>query len=103
MSGRYVLLRSCVALCGVAQFLDVWSTNHALSVAGTVEANPVAQTLMAALGPHWGVPKYLLGAAAIFVAWRLARFTPGPAVLYCALASVACYGVVIVNNVFQFV
>lgn len=94
------LFRSSLAFCGAAQFLDAWSTDRALLVAGTIEANPVAAWFMSEFGAYWAFPKYAMGVAAIFAAYRLYHFQPSRTATAFALTIAKVYTVVLLNNYF---
>lgn len=97
------LFRSSLAFCGAAQFLDAWTTDRALLVAGTIEANPVAAWLMSEFGAYWAFPKYAMGAAAMFAAYRLYDFQPSRTTTAIGFTIAKVYAIVLLNNYFAFV
>ena len=97
------LFRSSLAFCGAAQFLDAWTTDRALLIVGRTEANPVAAWLMSEFGTYWAFPKYAMGAAALFAAYRLYNFQPSRTATAFALTITKVYAIVLLNNYFAFV
>lgn len=97
------LFRASLAFCGFAQFLDVWTTERALKVVGTTEANPAAAWLMETFGSYWCAPKYFMGVVAIGAAFYLTRYKPSRLVTFTAFTIAKIYALVLVNNYFGFV
>jgi len=100
---RNTTFRAALTFIGIAQALDVLSTQTALAH-GSIELNPAALYLQQTLGPvYWGAPKLLMGAIAIAIAARLSPHLITPPVFWTALVIAKLYAIVILNNYLQLV
>jgi len=71
------------------QVADILTTNHALAVPGTWEANPVMAAFQARLGSLWWLPKAAVVAWIVVAATRIQRRWPMiVAVTYCSVVVV---------------
>lgn len=94
------IYRVSLAVIGLAQFLDVWTTDRALAAGNSMEANPVARFLMDYLGSAWCAPKYLLGALAIVIAFQTSGKSVKPVTAGVAMLVAKLYLFVLVSNYF---
>jgi hypothetical protein len=78
---------SLLILFSLLQVTDVISTNRALAIPGTIEANPFMAASQAHLGPVWWLPKLALVAFAMVAVPHIRRSWPLMALcaLYVAL------------------
>jgi Domain of unknown function (DUF5658) len=87
--------RLLLVLFAALQIADVLSTNHALTIPGAWEANPLMALSQARLGAAWWLPKMAVAGLVCFAAPLLRKRWP-------MIFLVSYYGVVVSINIAQF-
>lgn len=80
----------------ILQAADVLTTNHFLSLPGTIESNPVMRATQTAFGEFWWVPKVLFLPGILYVLARYRKLWP-------AIVIVALYSIGLANNLYVIV